>query len=95
VRVKDILYVETLGHDLIYHLGGRREEEIRLRGKMQSAEEELEGCGFFRINRGYLVSLNAVEGIENGCAVIGGERLVISGARKQAFMDALAEYLTL
>lgn len=49
--------------------------------------------GFLRCNRGYLVNLAHVTGIQDGCAVVHGEKLLISRGRKAAFLDALADYV--
>ena len=57
---------------------------------MKEIEEKLLPYHFFRCNKGYLVALQHVDGIENGCALVNGEALLISRARKNEFMEALA-----
>jgi len=89
LKTEEIIYVESEGHNLVYHtLRG----EMRVRGKMQSAEQELEGCGFFRCNKGYLVNLRHVDGIRDGMCQIRGEELLISRARRGEFMTELTKY---
>ena len=39
------------------------------------------------------MSLRHVDGIQDGCAVINGEPLLISRARKNEFMEALTNYV--
>ena len=63
VRVKtdDIYYVESEGHVLIYHT---KNDDYRTRGKMGEVEEQLSPFGFFRCNKGYLVNLMHIEGVD-------------------------------
>ena len=47
---------------------------------------------FCRGNKGYLINLAHVDGITDGCAMVKGERLVLSRARKKEFMEELTKY---
>lgn len=85
-----IYYIESEGHNLIYHIRGR---EIRERARIQDAEEKLVPFGFFRCNKGYLVNLKYVDGVRDGCCIINGEQLIISRARRNDFMAALTRYM--
>ena len=60
---------------------------------MREAEEQLRGKPFFKCNSCYLVNLDHVRAVSDGMAVVGGDRLQISRARKKAFMEALAAHL--
>ena len=51
-------------------------------------EEALEGKGFARCNKGYLVNLAHVDAIQDGCAVVRGDRLLISRGRRGPFLEA-------
>ena len=88
--VDSIYYVESQGHNLIVHAGSG---DYQCAGTMKEIEEKLAGHNFFRCNKGYLVSLRHVDGIQDGCAVINGEPLLISRARKNEFMEALTNYV--
>ena len=90
IALSELLYVELVGHDLVYHLRG---ESISQRGSMREAEEQLRGKPFFKCNSCYLVNLDHVRAVSDGMAVVGGDRLQISRARKKAFMEALAAHL--
>ena len=90
VPVSRILYVEVMRHQVIYHLD---DEEIILRGALKDAEELLAGCGFEKCNSCYLVNLQYVRGIRDGCALVGKDELQISRARKKSFMQAVADYI--
>lgn len=88
--ISAIYYVESQGHTLIYHTAVGRFDTL---GTMKEAEEKLEGQGFFRCNKGYLVNLEHVDGIREGCALVHGENLLISRARKNDFLEALANHV--
>jgi DNA-binding LytR/AlgR family response regulator len=90
IALSELLYVELVGHDLIYHL---KDQNVTLRGSMREAEEQLRGKPFFKCNSCYLVNLDHVRAVSDGVAVVGGDRLQISRARKKAFMEALAAHL--
>lgn len=89
VNVEDIYYVESQGHNLIYHTAGG---EHMASGTMKSAEERLEPLGFSRGNKCYLINLEHVEGIRDKCAVVKGESLQISRPRMNDFMQALTRH---
>lgn len=88
LRVDDIFYAESEGHNLVYHTG---QGEYRIRRKMSEAEAELVPHGFFRSNKGYLVNLKHVDGVQDGCCLIAGQKLLISRSRKADFMLAMME----
>ena len=90
LAVEDITFVESQGHRLIYHTA---EEEYVSAGTIKDAEEKLEGYHFFRSNKGYLLNLEHVDGIQDNCALVGEHKLLISRARKNAFLEALTAYM--
>ena len=90
IRISDLYYVEVRDHDLIYHT---KDGNLMIRGTMREAEENLKEESFFRCNKAYLVNLEYVDGFENGDALVAGERLMVSRARKKEFLDALNNYL--
>ena len=90
LEVSRLLYVESQGHNLAYHTA---DEEISVPGTMKEAEEKLVSLGFFRINKGCLVNLENVDGVQDGSALVHGEQLQLSRPRRAAFMEALTNYL--
>ena len=88
--VSRVWFIEVRDHDLIYHT---EEGLITTTGTMREAEKALEGCAFFRCNKGYLVNLEHVDAIREDNAVVHGETVQVSRARKKAFLDALNNYL--
>ena len=59
---------------------------------MKELEADLAEVNFYRGNKGYLINLAHVEGIKEGCAVVRGEQLLLSRARKREFMETLTRY---
>lgn len=88
--IDQLYYVESQGHNLIYHTA---QGQHTTTGTMKDAEEKLEALGFFRCNKGYLVNLAHVEAVRDGCAIVAGDELLISRARKNDFMEALTDYM--
>jgi len=91
VDTADILYVEVQNHDLMVHTAQRT---FTVPGALKDFEETLASETFFRCNKGYLVNLDAVEGVEGDEALVDGDRLPISRARKKAFLDRMNNYLS-
>lgn len=87
--VEDIYYIESKGHNLIFHTAGG---EYSGYGTMKQVQEELENAGFSRGNKCYLMNLKHVEGIQDKCAVIKGEKLQLSRPRMNSFMQELTKY---
>ncbi len=90
VAVQDILYVEIERHAITYHLADRT---IPSYGTLKSVEELVNDPLFVRCNQCYLVNLRHVNAIENGYAIVGGSRLLISAPRKASFQKSLTNYL--
>lgn len=90
IDVDSITYVESQGHNLTFHT---KKEDYTTNATMKDVEEKLVPENFYRCNKGYLVNLEYVDGIRDGCAVVDGELLTIARARKNDFMKVLTEYL--
>ena len=88
--VDSIYYVESQGHNLIFH---SESGNFSISGTMKEVEEKLLRFHFFRCNKGYLVALKHVDSILDGCAVVHGQPLLISRARKSEFMEALTNFV--
>lgn len=89
LKVEDIYYVESVGHNLIYHTASGNHLSP---GTMKSAEEGLSDAGFSRGNKCYLINLKHVDGIKEKCAIVRGEALQISRPRMNGFMQDLTKY---
>lgn len=90
LEIGSIYYIERLGNYLTFHTHDGVYTSLTT---IQQMETALLDKGFLRCNRGYLVNLAHVTGIQDGCAVVHGEKLLISRGRRAAFLDALADYV--
>ena len=85
----DIYYIESQGHNLIYHTCTG---VYTASGTMNAAEEALTSYGFSRGNKSYLINLAHVDGIQDKCAMGKGESLQLSRPRQNAFLQDLTKY---
>lgn len=90
IAASDLKYVEVRGHELIYHTTHGNYSSY---GSLSKAERRLEEMRFVRCNSYYLVNPRYVESIGNNTAVVGGETLSISYAKRKEFRKAVVEYL--
>ena len=90
IHLNDIIFIEAQNQKIvIYTVGG----EVETRGKISDYEEKLESQGFFRIHRGYLVSLSKVSGISGrDIRMVDGSLLPIGRTKEQSFRSALMSY---
>lgn len=88
--ISHIRYIEVRDHDLIFHT---IDGDVAAKGSMRDVEESLEGEGFFRCNKCYLVNLEYVESFQNNDVMLGGDVVQVSRARRKEFMDRLNDYL--
>lgn len=91
LNVRHIYYVESHGHNLVFHT---ETEEYISTGTMKETENTLEPLHFCRANKGVLINLEHVDGIQDGCAVVEGTLLPVSRSRKNIFMDMLTNYVS-
>ncbi|MCZ0703223.1 DNA-binding LytR/AlgR family response regulator [Natronobacillus azotifigens] len=89
LEVSDIYYIESQGHKLIIYT---KDGEIESSGAMKDLENKLSDYGFFRLHRGYFVNLSHVEGINDSCALVKGDEIPISRAKRKNFMKSLADH---
>ncbi|WP_034443501.1 LytR/AlgR family response regulator transcription factor [Butyrivibrio sp. AE2032] len=88
--IDNIFYIESEGHNLNFYTSAG---EFSVRARMADFEQQLSEYNFFRSNKGYLVNLKYVDGVENGACIIAGKQLLISRSRKSDFMNALTDYM--
>ena len=92
IDVKSIIYIEMYNHYLHFHLE-EDQNQYKMRGTLQSAKELLSELFFEECNKGILVNLAKVSGIEGFRLLLtNGEELSISRAKKTFFLQRLAEY---
>lgn len=90
IRINDIYYIEVQDHDIIYHTANG---DFTVSGSLISVESKLKDDGFFRCNKCYLINLNHVEGMKDGCAIVAGVPVTISRSKKRDFLYILSSYM--
>lgn len=90
VPVEDILYAEVLDHELQVVT---KQQNYRMRCSLQKMEQLLEGQGFSRCNRCYLVNLRRVTGVDRDTVHLGDCTLPISRPRRKEFLKDLSDCL--
>lgn len=91
VSIRRIRYVEVQDHDLTFHM---EDGNIQARGTIRDVVEELQEEGFFHCNKGYLINLAYVDGINGMDISIGKDKIPVGRTRKKAFMEAMNRFLS-
>ena len=86
-----ITFVETDGHDLLFHTADAK--TFRTRSSMKEADASLSSLCFARASVSYLVNLAYVSHLTNDTVTVNGARLPISRAKRKDFLSALTEYV--
>ena len=89
VAFSHLYYVESNGHNLLYHTA---EGVLQSSGSMREAESQFAGEHFARCNQCYLVNLQHTEAVVEDEVIVHGERLRFSRSRKKAFLSELNAY---
>lgn len=91
LRILDIIYVEVINHNIIFHLTGN--EKITINSTMHEWEKKLEPYHFVRCNSCYLINLRYVSALKGEYIIINEEELHISRSKKQNFLSEFAKYV--
>jgi len=89
IKTSDIYYIEVMKHNVTYHTA---DGDITIRSSMKETEEAFAGLPFEKCGKSFLVNLEHVTGLKDGMVQVGGESLLLSRTRKQAFTEALVAY---
>lgn len=91
VFISDILYLEAQNQNIVIFT---KDSSYRVRYNMGDYEKELEGDGFFRVHRSYLLSLGKVKGIGKREVFLEGDiTLPVSRGREKMLKDVLYQYV--
>ncbi len=90
LALRDIVYIESEGHHLIYHMLGGKTYTVYAR--MSDAEKQYAAGHFSRCNSCYLVNLRYVRRIKGYTVYLEDGELQISQPRKKEFMQAFLSY---
>ena len=86
----DIMYVEIMKHELIYHTTAG---DYFSYGSLSKVEEILKTVRFVRCNSCYLVNPRYVESVGTHTTKVGGTELIISYGKRKEYRRAIAAYL--
>lgn len=90
VMPREILYVESELHYLMYHTF---ERIYRVRGTLNEAEAILKDASFARCSNSYLVNLRHVSAIQQEDVLVGVDRLKMSRSKRASFLEQYTRYL--
>lgn len=91
ILLKDIIYFSVNGRMVTLHQASR---DIEFYGRMDQIEEQLDGKGFIRTHRSYLVNGNYIRHVDHEGALIGKEMVIpISTANYSRVKKHFSRYL--
>ena len=91
IKLSDIIYIEAQNQKIVIYTA---DDEVEVRGKLSDYEEKLLSQGFFRIHRGYLVSLSKVKGFSGRDVTMSdGAVLPVGRTKEQSFKASLMSYV--
>lgn len=92
VPVDRICYIESMAHKLLFHISGIEAQQYSVYDKLDHMEEILEGYGFLRIHKSYLVNVKYVD--EFACYVVklkNGKQLPVPREKYQQVKERFYE----
>jgi len=90
VKIKDIVYIETLKRNVIVHI---KRESFVCGSSISEMEQRLSGEGFYRIHRSYLVNLGCVESFSKTDVKMNNDEMAMLSTRRYSeFKKKLMEY---
>lgn len=91
VLVKEILYLEAQNQNILIRTA---ERDYLVRYNLGEYEKELSADGFFRIHRGYLVSLRHIKSLGRHEVTLSGSTILpVSRTKEKALKEALFQYI--
>ena len=93
VNILNIMYIEALQHDLIYHMD-KDGVTYTVRGIIKDLEANLKDYYFFRCHKGYLVNLAYVESVGEATVQIGEEQIPVAKLRKKELLNEFNRYIS-
>lgn len=92
IATNNILYVEVISHDIIFHL--KEGDEITTSGTLKKFEEQLKNHWFIRCNSCYLVNAHNIKRVEKlDIQLANDEVIAISHPKKKGFMESFKKYI--
>lgn len=91
VALKELSYIESDAHYLTFYT---KRGKFRTYMRMKDVENAVSNLNFYRINKGIIVNLKFVDGVEENCCIINDNMLPISRGKKKEFMEILNNYIS-
>ncbi|MCI8410604.1 MAG: response regulator transcription factor [Lachnospiraceae bacterium] len=90
INIEDIIYIEVINHDLIYHCTNY---SITINGTMRKLEIDLKGLFFIRIHNSYIVNMRYIIEVKNKNLLLkNGKELPIARSKKEIFRQAYLNF---
>ncbi len=97
VRLRDIISIESSGHYLVYTVSdGGSTKKLVSRGLISEREELLEGSGFARVHKGFIINFGQLKRLDRSlkeAELFGGVRVPIGKKYRQALEEKYSMYL--
>ncbi len=91
IKLSDIIFFEAQNQNVLIHTAGR---EYSVRYNIGDYENELSQEDFFRIHRGYLVSLGKIKSVGKGEVTLEGDvTLPVSRSKEKELREALFSHI--
>lgn len=92
INVNDVLYVEVISHDIIFHMISG--QDITTSGTLKKYDEKLKDLWFIRCNSCYLVNAHKIKRVEKlDIQLVNDEIIAISHPKKKSFMERFKKYV--
>ncbi len=92
ININDVLYVEVIAHDIIFHLINGN--NITTSGTLKKFEEQLKDHWFIRCNSCYLVNARKIKRVEKlDILLLNDEIIAISHPKKKFFTETFKNYV--
>ena len=92
INLSDVLYVEVISHDIIFHM--QNNDNITTSGTLKRYEEKLKDHWFIRCNSCYLVNARKIKRVEKlDIQLVNDEVIAISHPKKKSFMESFKRFV--
>ena len=92
INISDVLYVEVISHDIIFHMMSG--QNITTSGTLKKYDEKLKDLWFIRCNSCYLVNAHKIKRVEKlDIQLVNDEVIAISHPKKKSFMERFKKYV--
>lgn len=90
ISLKDIIFVEVLSHEVIFHT---ENGDYKVYGGLKDFEKNFDSKYFYRCHRSYLINLKYVTSVKGENVIVGGNVIPISRAKKKELLTLISKYI--